>query len=422
VTPGRRRAVSATVVGLALLLHAAAIASAQPGPTAPPPTPVPPNGSPSPFPSALRTPSNAVAPPTIDARAALLADLRSGAVLFEQDGATRRPIASLTKVMTAVVVLEHTELDDRVVVDPRAVFDRGDFGASATLGLRAGERVTVSDLLHALLLGSANDAASALAIHVSGSVDKFVRLMNERARALGMNRSVFFSPSGLDDRGRSTPRDLLRLASYVELVPEIERITQRRFRTIAAARGPDRRIQNRNAMLWLYPGTSGTKTGFTYGADYCLLAIAERDGRRLVAIVLGSVDEAFSDAASLLNHGFEGFSQETFVAAGAPQGTLEIRGGTVPVIAGETLTGLVPIGAADAAKASLRVDPRAVFPPAPGEPVGSLTVRAEGLTLGTVPLVVDRVPPPTPLEGAWWARAATTLIGAIVDGVRAPAG
>ena len=142
----------------------------------------PPHGSPSPVPTALATPSDPFRVPTVPAAAALLADLDTGQILYAKDPRAPRPIASVTKMMTALLTLETLPLDHVVRVDPRAVFDRDDFGASSTLGLRAGERISIENLLYALLLGSANDAADALAIAVDGSIPAFVRHMNDRAR------------------------------------------------------------------------------------------------------------------------------------------------------------------------------------------------------------------------------------------------
>jgi D-alanyl-D-alanine carboxypeptidase (penicillin-binding protein 5/6) len=316
------------VAGLGLQLALLGTASAER--SGPPPTPVPPRGSPSPFPQTLDTPSDGVAPPRIGALSAVLADLDDGQVMFAKAPEIRRPIASLTKVMTALIVLDRLALDEVVVVSPDAVFEDDDFGASSTLGLRAGERRTVRELLDALMLQSANDAAVALAIEVSGSQQRFVELMNGRAHSLGLRDTVFFSPNGLDDRGRSTARDLLALTRAAASQPGFSRIVGSRFRTIPSPSGPPRRVQNRNALLWLYPGATGVKTGYTAGAGFCLIATAERDGRRLVAIVLGDRDEPFSDAAALLDHGFEGFRQETFVHAGEAIGTVAIRGGGAP--------------------------------------------------------------------------------------------
>jgi serine-type D-Ala-D-Ala carboxypeptidase (penicillin-binding protein 5/6) len=418
----RRRLVACAVVVAAIVFPSAIVGAASPALRPPPPTPVPPNGSLSPFPSVVHTPSDATVAPQVSAGSALLADLETGAVLFRKATDLRRPIASLTKIMTALLTFERTEPSDVVTVDPRAVFADDDYGASSTVGLRAGERLSVHDLLAALLLGSANDAAAALAIHVSGSEDGFVQLMNRRAARLGMRDTRFASPNGLDDAGYSTVADLLRLVRAADVVPGFDELTSSRFQSIPAPHGPDRRIQNRNALLWLYPGAFGTKTGSTAGAGFCVVGAAERDGRRLVAVVLGAPQEPFSDAASLLNYGFEGFSQRTFLHEGGDLGSVSIRGGTVPVVAGATLSALVPTSAIDLARIGLVVDPKAAFPPAPGERIGSVRVRVPGLTLGVVPLVVPAVPPPPPASGPWWARAASAVGRSFADAVGAIAG
>jgi D-alanyl-D-alanine carboxypeptidase (penicillin-binding protein 5/6) len=412
------------VAGLGLQLALLGTASAER--SGPPPTPVPPRGSPSPFPQTLDTPSDGVAPPRIGALSAVLADLDDGQVMFAKAPEIRRPIASLTKVMTALIVLDRLALDEVVVVSPDAVFEDDDFGASSTLGLRAGERRTVRELLDALMLQSANDAAVALAIEVSGSQQRFVELMNGRAHSLGLRDTVFFSPNGLDDRGRSTARDLLALTRAAASQPGFSRIVGSRFRTIPSPSGPPRRVQNRNALLWLYPGATGVKTGYTAGAGFCLIATAERDGRRLVAIVLGDRDEPFSDAAALLDHGFEGFRQETFVHAGEAIGTVAIRGGAVPVAAERAVTALVPTAELDRVRRQVVVSPEALFPPALGERVGAIKVTVPGVSLGSSPLLVSEVPPP-PAAGddPWWARAVDAVgdaLGDAVDGLVGVAG
>lgn len=383
--------------------------------TGPPPTPVPPAGSPSPFPQALATPDDAIARPTVDARAAILADLDDGQVMVAKASESRVPIASLTKVMTALIVLERRELDDTVVVSPDAVFDDDDYGATSTLGLRGGERRTVRELLDALMLQSANDAADALAIDIARSERAFVELMNERASRLGLRRTVFFSPHGLDDRGRSTAGDLLRLTRAAYATSGFARIVASRFREIDAPGGPPRRVQNRNALLWLYPGAIGAKTGFTAAAGYCLIATAERSGRRLVAVVLGSRDEAFSQAATLLDHGFEGFIEETFAVAGEGIGTLAIRGGAVAIEPARSIVSLVPTARLGSIRERIVVSPDAVFPPALGERVGTYEVWMPGVPLGSSPVIVSEVPPPPPPpgSGSWWQRAAGAVARAM---------
>ena len=386
--------------------------------TAPPPTPVPPHGSPSPFPTVLATPADPTREPTIDASAALLADLDSGQILFSIQPRTPRPIASLTKLMTALLARQALPLDRVVRVDQRAEFHRDDFGSSSTLGLRAGERITVHDLLYALLLGSANDAAVELAIAVDGSEVAFVRHMNRRARSLGMTQTHLASASGLDDDGRSTPRDLLQLARAAEADRVLRSIVATRFHRIPAPKGPARIIQNRNALLWLSGTATGMKTGTTQGAGACVVATASRNGRHLVAIVLGAQEDPFSPAAALLDYGFEGWRADTIVAAGAPVGAIAIRGGTVPVIAARDLTRLVPVRSSERSE-QVVVDPRAAFPPAPDDRVATLVIREGDIVLGSVPLLVPDVPPPPATSGPWWTRAAGAVGGAVVDAVEA---
>lgn len=392
---------------LAVLVAGVGVAA----PGGPPPTPV--NGTPSPFPRELHTPAHGSTIPPIEAASVLLADLDSGDVLVAKAAGVRRPIASVTKVMTALVVMEASDLDERVRISGDAVFDRDEYGATSTLGLRAGEPLSVRNLLYGAILGSANDAARALAIHVAGSEAGFVELMNERARALGMRRTRFASATGLDDRGRSTANDLVKLAEAAFGVPRFTEIARTKVREMPGPGRKQRRIQNRNVLLWLYPGATGGKTGSTAAAGYCLMATAQRDGRHLVAIVLRAPDEPFSDAAALLNYGFEGFTERILVASGQALGIVGLRGGSVPVVAGGQLEGLVP---SDVRNIRFRfdVDPGATYPPAAGDVVGIYRASSRGVEIGAVPLIVSEVPGPRdPGEEPWWFRAASAIAGAV---------
>jgi D-alanyl-D-alanine carboxypeptidase (penicillin-binding protein 5/6) len=412
----RRRSVATLAISLSIVAQVTIVSFASAGGSTPPPTPVPPKGSPSPFVSDLRTPEDHLARPSIGAAEALLADLDSGQTMYAKAPDVRRPIASLTKVMTALIVLERRKLDDVVTVSPDAVFAADDYGSSSTLGLRPGERISVRDLLYGLLLQSSNDAAEALAIDVSGSVDSFTRLMNRRAGQLGMRETRFFSPHGLDDRGRSTARDLLRLLRAAYDTKGFAPIVATKFRTIPAPTGPARVVQNRNVLLWLYPGAIGAKTGLTFGAGYCVIAVAERGDRRLVSIVLDGDGEPFSDAATLLNYGFDGFTEHTFVEEGEPAGDVRVRGGTVPVVAGADVRALVPVAALEDIDRKLVADPKAAYPPAVGERIGTIAITSPGVTYGSAPLLATRVElPPPPDGGPWWARAAAAVGGAVLD-------
>jgi D-alanyl-D-alanine carboxypeptidase (penicillin-binding protein 5/6) len=419
--PARSRAARHRVLSVALLLAIASLAAipglgraqtAEP----PPPTPVPvPGGgtSPSPFPSVLHTPPPpALDAPELDAAAAVLLDLDTGQSLFALNPGERRPVASLTKIMTAYLVLSRTSPTDVVTVSENAASGR--VVGISSLGLVAGEEITVRELLYALLLQSANDAAVALAEHVGGSVEGFVELMNRAGGRLGLSRTHFASPNGLDDAGYSTAREMARLTRAAYRRTGFGDIVATRTHEIPAP-DPDaepRIIQNRNALLWLYPGATGVKTGFTSAAGFCIVATAERGDERLLAVVLGEPGEAFSDAAALLNHGFDAFERRSLIERGRQVGPVEIDGRRVDVAAGASLEGLVPTGAEIGPR--LVVDPAVRFPPGIGQQVGTIELAApDGRVVGQVPLVVTAVPPPPPLEdgGSWWSRA----VGAVVD-------
>jgi D-alanyl-D-alanine carboxypeptidase (penicillin-binding protein 5/6) len=413
---------AALIVALIVAAHALLIglASAQLAP--PPPTPVPPDGSLSPFPDSLDTPADASQPPDLSAPSAILADLDTGQILFAKDIDTQRPIASLTKIMTGLLVLEESHPADIVTVPADAVIPEDDRQGISALGLEVGERISVEDLLFALLLQSANDAAVALADQVSGSEARFVKDMNARAAALGMRRTRFRSPNGLDDRGYSTASDLMTLTRTAMAIPAFDDVVATRFHAIPAPGGGTRHIQNRDALLWLYLGATGVKTGYTSRAGYCVIATAEREARRLVSVVLGAPGDAFSDAAALMDYGYAAFTDHRFVTAGEPGGVVTLRGGSVPVEVAADLSALVPIASLAAVRELVVVDPSAAYPPAPGERVARLKITLPGLTVGRVPLVVSSVPPPPPIdEAAWWVRVADALVdavGAAADAVR----
>jgi serine-type D-Ala-D-Ala carboxypeptidase (penicillin-binding protein 5/6) len=413
----RRRgaAAAAAVLPLVLLIAQASWLHAIGAPAAPPPTPVPPNGSPSPFVSRLSIPADPVPVPRIDAPAVVLMDLAAGQILYQRAAVTARPIASLTKLMTALLVLDAEEgrLDRTVKIDPDAIFGRGDYGAGSSLGLRPGERVSVRGLLAGVLLGSANDAAEALAIEESGSVGAFVEAMNARARALGMAETAFASPHGLDDRGLSSASDILTLLREARRHTAFRRLVASKVVVVRSNAAPPRRIQNRNVMLWLYPGASGVKTGSTSGAGYCLVATARRGGRELAVVVLGGRDEVFSEAAALLNHGFAAYHLRTLVSEGAPLGSVRVRGGTVPVLAAEELEALVHVEDAGAIERIVTASRSVAYPPASGAEVGTLRVTSGGTLLGQVPVLVADLPPPEAPRGSWWGRAVGAVSSAL---------
>ncbi|MEX2457716.1 MAG: D-alanyl-D-alanine carboxypeptidase family protein [Actinomycetota bacterium] len=371
----------------------------------PPPTPVPPDGSLSPYPTALATPPPSDEPPELRAEAAALVDLDAGQVLFARDGRERRPIASLTKIMTALVVLELVAPGDPVTASAVAAGQSG-----AELGLVVGETLPARELLYALLLQSANDAAVALAEHVEGSVAGFVDRMNDRAEALGLEDTEFFSPNGLDDRGFSTAVDLARLTRLALDVPEIARIVGTKVHDVPAPEGEPRHIQNRNALLWLYRGALGVKTGFTTAAGFCLIVAAERDGERLVAVVLGEPSQAWDDAATLMNYGFEAFERRAVVSSGEALEPVSVQGYAVPAVAGRTVYAYVDEG-------PVRIDVRPLgglkLPVQEGQRLGLAVVRVGGAEIGRIPVRVGDLPEVPGTGLPLWRRVAAVLVALI---------
>ena len=236
----------------------------------------------------------------VGARAGALVDARSGTVLWAKRPHLRLPIASTTKIMTAVVALEYLRRSDVVVVDPTVPRVQ-----PFKEGLRAGERVQAWKLFYGLLLYSGNDDALALAIAAGGTWAHFLALMNQKARQLGLKDTHFRSTSGLIDRDNySTAWDMAALARYAMWNPRFRAVVRTRVKHVAWSAPTYAKIYvNHNHLLGSYPGADGIKTGWTTKAQHCLVASATRHGVRLIAVVLASPN-ADADARKLLNYGF----------------------------------------------------------------------------------------------------------------------
>jgi D-alanyl-D-alanine carboxypeptidase (penicillin-binding protein 5/6) len=366
----------------------------------PPPTPVPPDGSPSPFPTVLHTPRPSLTPPRLASPSAILEDLETGQVLYAKSPDGRRAMASLTKVMTALVVMAKAKPGDTVVVEGSAALQSG-----SVLGLRVGERITVRELLFALLIQSSNDAAAALAEHVGGTVSGFVGMMNGRAAQMGLSHSHFTSPSGLEGGGYSSARDLASMTRAAYDDPLFEQIVATKFHDVPAPSGPPRHIQNRNVLLWLYAGAIGVKTGFTTPAGHCLIGAADRRGMRLVAVALGAAGPndggVFDDGAALLNYGFAAFEEQTLIHAGEPLGSVVVDGISVPAVAAATLLRLVRNDQVGKVTTSFAPDATLRLPITAGDRVGDVVIEVAGRRAGVVSAVAaatvtESPPPPLP--------------------------
>ena len=336
-------------------------------------------------------------PPPVVAASAVLMDSRTGAVLYARAADVLRPPASTTKVLTALVAMEHLRLDDLVPISRRAAEQR----SGSSIGLEVGERWPAGDLLAALLLASANDAAVALAEAAAGSVERFADLMTRRARAMGARRSRFVVPHGLyHPQHLTTARELALITRAALRRQEVAALVRRQTFTWLRPGLPPRVVVNRNRLLWTLPGADGVKTGWIPQSGQCLVASATREGWQLIAVVLDSAD-VFGDAARLLEYGFTQFHLVQFASRGAVLTRAHLPGADREVAAASSqdVYLVVPRRAALRSVARLRGDLRLPIPR--GAEVGSLAVYADGRLAVRVPLLAAGEVRARP----WWRRA-----------------
>jgi D-alanyl-D-alanine carboxypeptidase (penicillin-binding protein 5/6) len=324
-------------------------------------------------------------PPAIQAPSAILVEATTGDVVYSRDASERRAIASTTKLMTALLALEGIALDD-VLTSPG--YQGGPI--ESVIGLQDGERMKVRDLLRALLLASANDAAVTLAVGLSGSTDAFVDEMNRRARELGLKDTHYANPIGLDDPdNRSSARDLVKLAQILRRKPFF-RETVDLPRAVLRTGSRRRTIQNRNTLVRNVPFVDGVKTGRTNQAGYVLVGSGTRDGVTVMSAVLGEPTEAArnADTLALLRYGLSRYQRRTVLKEGRvlASADLEYRDDDVELVAGKTVERVLPRGA----NASSRVvsAPEELDGPLPaGAEVGTIEVRVGRRVVERVPLV-----------------------------------
>ena len=240
----------------------------------------------------------AATPPNISAKAAVLYVPETGEFLYEKNADERLPMASTTKIMTALITLSECELSDTVIVDERAV---GIEGSSAYL--RAGDELSVEELLYALMLQSANDAAVALAYHISGNIEQFSALMNEKAQSLGLQNTSFANPHGLDANDHyTTASDLSKIAAAALEDPIFRNITSTYKRTFATEHRR-RTYVNHNKLLLRIDGAIGVKTGYTKRCGRCLVGATERNGLTLISVTLDAPSD-WSDHEMMIDYGY----------------------------------------------------------------------------------------------------------------------
>jgi len=350
--------------------------------------------------------AGAESPPSTSGAAAVVVDARTGDELHAKRAGEERPIASATKLMTALLTLERADLRD--------VFPAAPYSASpveSKIDLMPGERMTVRDLLTALLLESANDAAVTLAENVAGSRDAFVREMNRRAVTLGLHDTSYANPIGFDDpENHSSARDLATLARELLAKREFARIVDLPVATLKSGARP-RTIDNRNALVARYPFVSGVKTGHTLGAGYVLVGAGAAGGARVITVTLGAPSEAArdSDTLALLRWGLEQFHRVRVLRRGKALAEVDVNYRDEDAAVGAARPVTLVLRRGEKVEKVVDAPDELDGPLDAGERVGWVEIVREGETLRKVPLVTL-----SDVEGASFLRKVARTLGILL--------
>ena len=342
------------------------------------------------------------AAPSVSARSAVVIDAKTGKILFEQDAHTRRGMASTTKIMTALVTLEHLDEKTVISVDPRACGIEG-----SSVYLTPGEKITVETLLYALMLQSANDAAAALAYAVAGGIEEFAALMNQKADTLGLLATHFENPHGLDGETHyTTAYELARIAAAA--------LKNERFATIVATEKKavplhngtaTRLLVNHNRLLREHPDIIGVKTGFTKKCGRTLVSAAEKNGVRLICVTLNDPND-WEDHRNLLDYGFSLYEEVSLAQADEFSYDIPVCDGkssSLTVSNTESLTLWLP---ATRAKITAVTElPRFLYPGIhKGDAIGQVVFYCDGQKLGAVTLYAKQSVEAPKQEKSFWRK------------------
>lgn len=325
----------------------------------------------------------------LNAKSAILMEESTGNILYESNPDERLPIASVTKVMTMLLIMEAVDsgkisLDDMVTVSENAM----SYGGS-TMFLETGEQLTVNDMLKGIAVASANDGCVAMAEHLAGSESAFVDMMNEKAKELGMENTHFMNTNGLDEEDHySSARDVAIMSRELMKHETIFNYTSIWMDTL---RGGKFQLANTNKLIRFYDGANGLKTGSTSKALCCLSAAAKRNDMQLIAVVLGAPTSAerFASAKSLLDYGFANYAVNTQITAGDEVQKIAVEKGVdkeVGVVAGDSCSTLVKKGQEDNITKEIKIDETITAPIEAGQKIGTMTISRDGEVIADVDL------------------------------------
>lgn len=324
----------------------------------------------------------------ISAESAILLDMSNGDVLWTKNADEERPIASTTKIMTAILAIEYGNLNDDVEIDKDVL----PVGAKGGIGLSPGEKIKLKDLLYALMLSSANDSAVAISKHISDSIEKFSYEMNKKAVSIGALHSNFNNPHGLDDKKHySTARDLSTIALYALKNKVFADIVSTKTK-ILARRGKYsiKRIKNSNKLLLSYSGAKGVKTGYTNNAGFCLVASAKRNGISLLSVILDakSKELLYKESTDLLDYGFGSFENRRVLKKGKTYKTITSKyGQDLQLTSDRDLT--LTIKNSSATRVVLWSDSNIEVPCKIGKRLGKIAVLRDDKVIATANLIAN---------------------------------
>ena len=347
----------------------------------------------------------------VAAKSALLMDVATGTILYEQNAHEPLAPASVTKVMTMLLIMEAIESgkikwDDSVTASEAAAAKGG-----SQIYLKVGESMSVSDMVKSIAVSSANDCACAMAEHLAGSESAFVDLMNARAQELGMADTHFVNCTGLDDdpeamKHRTSAHDIAIMSrELLKNHPDIKKYTTIWMDTV---RNGAFGLSNTNKMVRFYDGCTGLKTGFTNGAGYCLSASAARNGLELIAVVMGASTSAdrFAAAKSMLDYGFANFAlYEPEIPEDAAVTVTLGKSSTVSAIPSESAQLLVEKNQANSITTEVELEPTVTAPVSMGQRLGTLTIKSQEQVLREIPLVAAE-----PVERLNWGDLTVKIL------------